>query len=83
MKTIPDSGTRVKYTGNYPDMFEGVGTVIRQYRGGDKAYDEETGEHYITPHSVAIEMDKTPKHWPYESNVYAPDISDIELINEG
>ena len=84
MKTLPAIGSRVRYRSriNWEKPRVCVGVVVKHYLGGDEGYDEETGEHYVTPHHVAVQVDKPlPKWWAYgERDRFAPDIAEVEII---
>jgi len=80
MKTLPEIGSRVKYNG--PLAANLIGTVVKQFPGGDRCYDPEEMDYYISPHSVSIKVDCIPENWPYPgTDQFAPDISEIELLN--
>jgi hypothetical protein len=81
MEQMPEIGARVEYKGKYPNMFGGAGVVVKHYPGGERSFDEEEMDWYITPDRVAVVVDKKPVHWPYpDENNYCPNIDEIELI---
>lgn len=73
--------TRVKFAGNL--LFgEVTGTVVEQYYGGERCFDEEAREYYISPHSVAVKVDHIPDGWPYpDTDIFAPDVDKLEVID--
>lgn len=83
MKTMPAIGTRVKFRheSKWCGVRECTGTVMAQYRGGERCRDHETGEWYTTPDHVGVKVDEIPKWWPYPGkDRFAPDISELEPL---
>jgi hypothetical protein len=88
MKQMPSIGTRVRYERKktaYLTERSCTGTVVAQYRGGYPCYNEETGEKWLTPDSVAVKVDAPlPAWWPYNgTDRFAPDVSEIEVVKAG
>lgn len=80
MKEMPEIGARVRYTGKGSTFHKTpcTGTVVAQYPGYISR-DTETGEIYMVPDSIGMEIDELPDWWCYTgSRCFAPDIDAIE-----
>ena len=88
MKQMPPIGTRVKYERKetaYLTKRSCTGTVVKQYRGGYKNHNEETGEEWITPDAAVVKVDAPlPAWWPYNgTDLFVPDVDEIEAVKAG
>lgn len=83
MKIMPEIGSRVAYhstvAGQQRDC---TGVVVAHYPGyGEKCRDSETGETWVQPDFVMVQVDFIPSWWPYpESDRFAPEIANLTAV---
>lgn len=83
MKAMPKIGTKVFYRSIVgKNVRECSGVVVAQYPGyGEKNFDEETGETWISPDHAGIKIDSIPEWWPYPgTDRFAPDITELRKV---
>ena len=76
MRTLPEIGARVRYSSKHGDR-EVTGVITAHYPGFSGRY-ADTGERYTD--AVCIRIDSVPEWWSYNGDLFAPDISEVEVI---
>ena len=79
MKELPKIGAHVHYRSSRGDR-EITGIVTAHYPGFTDRH-EDTGERYTVADSVCVRIDSTPEWWPYNDDLFAPDVSEVEVIS--
>lgn len=94
MNTLPEIGSRVRYTGKawWAKGHEIIGTVVKHYPAYDDQWDEDTHEWSpgsSRPHSewgVGVELDTVPPEFPYRGEDdrgrrFVPVVRDVEPVS--
>jgi len=78
MKTMPDIGTRVRFTREDKPERTVTGTVVTQYPGESFHVD---GKKVETDDAAEIKVDSIPDWWPYtDQDSFCPSIQELEEI---
>ena len=78
MKTMPDIGTRVRFTREDKPENTITGTVVTHYPSESFHV---AGKKVTTNDSAEIKVDSIPDWWPYpDADTFCPDIHELEEI---